>query len=88
MEEDKGEVINIFERNIIMQQKLCGTCGAVLERKGDGYSCRYCGNKWVADAADDIRAVDRAIAWAALRDCDFERACELFENILYTCDVV
>lgn len=66
-----------------MQQKLCGTCGAVLERKGDSYVCRYCGNKWVADAADDIRVIDRANAWAALRDCDFEKACELFENILY-----
>ena len=66
-----------------MQQKLCGTCGAPLDRKGDGYVCRYCGNKWVADPIDDIRVIERANAWAALRDCDFERACELFENILY-----
>ena len=66
-----------------MQQKICGTCGGALERKGDYYCCRFCGNKWVVDVTDDLRFVDRANAWSALRSCDFERACELFENILF-----
>lgn len=35
------------------------------------------------DAAEDVHVVDRANAWAALRDCDFEKAAELFENIIF-----
>lgn len=35
------------------------------------------------DAESDIHAIDRANAWSALRDCDFEKAGELFDNIIY-----
>ena len=65
-----------------MEQLLCKACGGQLTREDNGYFCRYCGTHWMVDAADDIRAVDRANAWSALRDGDFEKATELFEHIL------
>ena len=65
-----------------MQQNLCKTCGGNLYRVGNHYVCQSCGNKWSADAADDVHVVDRANAWAALRDGDFDHAAELFEIIL------
>lgn len=64
-----------------MQQNLCKTCGGDLDRVGNHYVCRACGNKWSVDAADDVHVVDRANAWAALRDGDFDHAAELFEII-------
>ena len=65
-----------------MQLQTCKTCNGVTERVGNYYVCRHCGNKWLIDADADVRAIDRAGAWAALRDCDFEKSVELFENIL------
>lgn len=65
-----------------MQNSICKACGGDLHREGNYDVCKFCGNKWVIDAADDVHVVDRANAWAALRDNDFERAIELFENIL------
>ena len=62
--------------------QTCNTCGGSVERVGNYYICEYCGNKWEIDAADDVHAVDRANAWAALRDGDFEKAADLFEGIL------
>ncbi len=66
-----------------MHLEICRSCGGELERQGNYYVCRFCGNKWMIDAAEDVHVVDRANAWAALRDCDFERAAELFENIIF-----
>ena len=65
-----------------MKLETCRSCGGELERRGNHYYCRFCGNKWMVDVAEDVHVVDRANAWAALRDCDFERAAELFENII------
>ena len=61
---------------------VCKTCGGPVNRVGNYYVCEYCRNKWEIDSGDDIHAVDRANAWAALRDGDFEKAAELFENII------
>lgn len=36
----------------------------------------------MVDADSDVHVIDRANAWSALRDCDFEKAGELFENII------
>lgn len=66
-----------------MNQEICRSCGGILTREGNYYVCKFCGNKWTIDAADDVHVVDRANAWSALRDCDFERSVELFENIIY-----
>ena len=60
----------------------CKSCGGELERRGNHYYCLHCGNKWMIDAESDVHTIDRANAWAALRDCDFEKSVELFENIL------
>ncbi|MBR3864565.1 MAG: leucine-rich repeat protein [Clostridia bacterium] len=65
-----------------MEQFLCKTCGQPLVRQGNNYICNYCGNAWVADLANDIHAVERANAWEALRRGDFEKATELFDEIL------
>lgn len=65
-----------------MELKRCKTCGGELERIENHYICEYCGNKWKIDSADDVHAVDRANAWSALRDGDFEKASMLFENII------
>ena len=66
-----------------MQTNVCKSCGGDLERIGNYYVCRFCGNKWMIDADNDVHVIDRANAWSALRDCDFERAVELFENIIF-----
>ena len=65
-----------------MELKACKTCGGTLVRKGNYQVCEYCGNRWEIDVANDIHAVERANAWEALREGDFEKAAELFENIL------
>ena len=51
-----------------MHLEICKSCGGELERRGNHYFCPYCGNKWIIDAAEDVHVVDRAHAWAALRD--------------------
>ena len=61
---------------------ICKTCGATVERVGNYYICEFCGNKWEIDSSNDVHAVERANAWSALRDGDFEKATELFENII------
>jgi len=61
---------------------VCKTCGGPVNRVGNYYVCEYCRNKWEIDSGNDIHAVDRANAWSALRDGDFEKATELFENII------
>ena len=66
-----------------MQLDRCKSCGGELTRIGNYHVCSFCGNKWMIDADNDVHVIDRANAWSALRDCDFERACELFENILF-----
>ena len=64
-----------------LQLNECKTCGGVLHRVGNHYICQACGNKWTIDAAEDVHVVDRANAWAALRNGDFDHAAELFEII-------
>ena len=66
-----------------MHLDTCKSCGGSLERIGNYYVCKFCGSKWTIDANQDVHVIDRANAWSALRDCDFERAGELFENIIY-----
>lgn len=65
-----------------MDMNLCRTCGGSLKRVGNYYVCEYCRNKWEIASGNDVHAVDRANAWSALRDGDFEKAAELFENII------
>lgn len=65
-----------------MQTNTCKTCGGTLVREGNYYVCQCCLNKWIIDVADDVHAVQRANAWEALRQNDFEKAIELFENII------
>ena len=66
-----------------MHLDVCKSCGGALERIGNYHICKFCGSKWIIDADNDVHVIDRANAWSALRDCDFERACELFENIIF-----
>ena len=65
-----------------MEHHICKCCGMKLNREGNYYVCDYCGNKWLIDVANDISAVERANAWEALRQGNFERAIELFEEII------
>ena len=65
-----------------MEHHICKCCGMKLNREGNYYVCDYCGNKWLIDVSNDISAVERANAWEALRQCNFERAVELFEEII------
>ena len=64
---------------IRMEMQRCKTCGGSVTRQGNFYVCDYCANKWEISAANDAYAVDRANAWNALRDGDFEKSAELFE---------
>lgn len=61
---------------------VCKICGGTLVRSGSFDVCEYCGNKWEIDRSNEIQAVDRANAWASLRDGDFEKAARQFEEIL------
>ncbi len=65
-----------------MYLNVCKSCGGELIREGNYLKCKFCGNVWTVDADSDVHVIDRANAWAALRDCDFEKAGELFENII------
>ena len=65
-----------------MRDVVCKTCGGSVTRKGNYYVCDYCRNKWIIDVANDVHAVERANAWEALRSNDFQKASELFENIV------
>lgn len=65
-----------------MSINQCPTCRGVLERRGNYNFCLHCGNTWIIDVSDDIHAVSRANAWESLREGDFEKAIERFENIL------
>ena len=60
----------------------CKTCGGSVQRVKNHYVCDFCGNKWEIDSSDDVHAVDRANAWRALRDGDFQKAAESFEGII------
>ena len=65
-----------------MSINQCPTCRGVLERRGNYNFCLHCGNTWIIDVSNDIHAVSRANAWESLREGDFEKAIERFENIL------
>ena len=65
-----------------MENITCKSCGGSVTRAGNYYVCDYCRNKWEIDSGNDVHAVDRANAWSTLRDGDFEKAAELFENLI------
>ena len=65
-----------------MEKSICKTCGGSIIRNGNYYICEYCGSKWTIDVSNDVHAVERANAWEALRNYDFGKAAELFENII------
>ncbi len=65
-----------------MVDLICKVCSGELERIGNYYVCRHCRHKWMIDVANDVNAVQRAHAWEALRVGDFEKASELFEEII------
>ncbi len=66
----------------MMQLITCKTCGGSVVKQGNYYVCESCGNKWIGDLSNDVHAVERVNAWQALRECDFEKASELFEAII------
>ena len=65
-----------------MVRLKCETCSGNLIREGNYLVCESCHNRYVVDVADDARAVERANAWESLRKSDFEKATELFEEIV------
>ena len=65
-----------------MERKICNSCGGALNREGAYYVCPFCGNRWIAEVSDNVNAVARANAWEALRKSDFDKATELFEEIV------
>ena len=65
-----------------MENIVCKSCGGSVTRKGNYYICDFCRSKWIIDSGNDVHAVERANAWEALRNNDFEKSAELFENII------
>lgn len=66
-----------------MKNNRCKSCGGDLIRKGDYYLCAYCGTQWeINNISNDAHAVELVNAWSTLREGDFEKATELFENII------
>ena len=60
----------------------CRTCGGNLERKGDYWACQSCGNKYELEITDNSSLIDKEHAWSVFRSMDFEKAVDLFENII------
>ena len=65
-----------------MTLNKCKMCGGDLTREGGFFLCDHCGSKWEIDRADDANAVDFANAWIAAREGNFQRAIELFEELI------
>lgn len=65
-----------------MKDVVCKSCGGTVVRQGNYYVCDFCRSRWIIDEANDISAVARANAWEALRQNDFEKAIELFDEII------
>ena len=62
--------------------RICSGCGGALVKQGNYLVCEYCQRKELIDFADDNHAVARANAWESLRKGDFEKATELFEELV------
>ena len=65
-----------------MAVKYCHGCGAVMVREGNFYKCSYCPNLLPVDIDDDANAVAVQFAWENLRKSYFDKAAELFEELL------
>ena len=65
-----------------MERIACKVCGGTTVKKGNYYVCEYCGNMWRDDAEKDLSAVRTANAWEALKQCEFEKAAALFEELV------
>ena len=39
----------------------CKSCGGELSRTGNYYVCKFCGNKWMIDADNDVHVIDLII---------------------------
>ncbi len=63
-------------------QKICSGCSGSLIREGNYLVCEYCHRKELIDVSDDLHAVARANAWESLRKSDFDKATELFEELV------
>ena len=62
-------------------QNRCKSCNGTLVRQGNFDVCEFCGNKW-AIVTEDAMQVKLQNAWDALRQSDFDKAVELFEDII------
>ena len=65
----------------MLTQNMCQNCGGITEREGNFYVCQHCGTKW-AIITEDAMQVKLQNAWESLRCNEFDRAAELFEDII------
>ncbi len=59
----------------------CRACGGATIRDGNEFVCKFCGSKWAMIAEDSLQ-VQLQNAWEALRQSDFDKSVELFEDII------
>ncbi len=59
----------------------CRACGGATVREGNEFVCKFCGSRWALVAEDSLQ-VKLQNAWEAQRHSDFDRATELFEEII------
>ena len=66
----------------MLEKYRCQSCGSdAIVKEGNFYICQSCDSKW-AIITEDALQVKLQNAWEALRQNEFDKASELFENII------
>ena len=65
----------------MVSQFRCKNCDGTTVRDGNFFVCEFCGTKW-ANLTEDSTQVKLESAWDALRSNEFDKAVDLFENII------
>ncbi len=63
--------------------EFCKACGGAIARIGNFNVCEVCSNRWTTENVGSINTDENKRAWEVLRNCDFEKATELFEQLIF-----
>ena len=61
--------------------EFCKACGGAIARIGNFNVCEVCSNRWTTENVGSINTDENKRAWEVLRNCDFEKATELFLDL-------
>ncbi len=63
--------------------EVCKICGGTVSRIGNVNVCDACGNRWTTENIGSSCTDENKRAWEVLRNEDFEKATELFNNLIF-----